>query len=50
MYNDSGADWLACNWLREYPEYHNGGAPVIAARVISPIYRDLLNHPLKDCS
>ena len=33
-YNCSGADWIELNWLRDYPEYHTGGAPIIGARVL----------------
>ena len=34
VYNESGSTCITLNWLREYPEYHNGGAPVIGARVL----------------
>ncbi len=34
VYNESGSTWITLNWLREYPEYHDGGAPVIGARVL----------------
>jgi hypothetical protein len=34
VYNSSGSDYIECNWLRDYPEYHNGGAPIIGARVL----------------
>jgi len=34
LYNTSGADWIQLNWLRDYPEYHTGGAPIIGARVL----------------
>jgi len=34
VYNSSGSDYIELNWLREYPEYHNGGAPIIGARVL----------------
>ena len=34
VFNESGSTWITLNWLREYPEYHNGGAPIIGARVL----------------
>jgi len=34
VYNSSGSGYIELNWLREYPEYHNGGAPIIGARVL----------------
>mmetsp|Transcript_52095 Transcript_52095/g.129759 ORF Transcript_52095/g.129759 Transcript_52095/m.129759 type:complete len:611 (+) Transcript_52095:523-2355(+) len=33
-FNASDAGSITMNWLREYPEYHNGGAPIIGARVL----------------
>jgi len=33
-FNASSSDTITLNWLREYPEYHNGGAPIIGARVL----------------
>eukprot|EP00282_Hemiselmis_andersenii_P040808 CAMPEP_0172066736 /NCGR_PEP_ID=MMETSP1043-20130122/11313_1 /TAXON_ID=464988 /ORGANISM="Hemiselmis andersenii, Strain CCMP441" /LENGTH=739 /DNA_ID=CAMNT_0012726901 /DNA_START=122 /DNA_END=2338 /DNA_ORIENTATION=+ len=34
VFNSSTSDSITMNWLREYPEYHNGGAPIIGARVL----------------
>ena len=33
-FNTSSSSTITINWHREYPEYHNGGAPIIGARVL----------------
>ena len=34
QFNSSDSQEITLNWHREYPEYHNGGAPIIGARVL----------------